>query len=59
MRTILPFTALCYSSFYNPIAANEVEVLHIHRKRLTSMLKNKVDMYKICIYILHLNVFVH
>ncbi len=57
MWTILQFTALY--SFYIPIAANEVEVLHIHRKRLTSMLKNKVDMYKTCIYILHLNVFVH
>ncbi len=28
---------------YFPTAANEPEVLHIHRKRLTSTLKNKED----------------
>ncbi len=39
----LPFTALCYSSPYFPTAANEQEVSHIDRKRLTSALKNKVD----------------
>ncbi len=43
MQTVLPFTALCYSSRYFPAVANEPEVLQIHRKRLTSMLKNKVD----------------
>ncbi len=34
---------LCYSCLYVPRAANEPEVLHIHRKWLTSKLKNKVD----------------
>ncbi len=38
----LSFTAL-YSSRYFTTAANELEILHIHRKRLTSELKNKVD----------------
>lgn len=40
---ILLFTVLCYSSRYLPIAANASKVLHIHRKYLTSTLKNKVD----------------
>ncbi len=44
MQTVLPFTALFYSSRYFPTAANEPEVSHIHRKRLTSVLKNNVDM---------------
>ncbi len=43
MQTVLPFTALCYSSRYFPTAANEPEISHIRRKRLTSALKNKVD----------------
>ncbi len=38
----LLFTARCYSSGYFPIAANEPEASHIHRKQLTSTLKNKV-----------------
>ncbi len=43
VQTVLSFTALCYSSPYFPTAANEQEVSHIDRKRLTSALKNKVD----------------
>lgn len=43
MQKVLPFTARCSSSRYFPIAANEPEVSHIHRKWLTSVLKNKVD----------------
>uniref|UniRef100_A0A9J8AAT0 Coatomer subunit zeta n=1 Tax=Cyprinus carpio carpio TaxID=630221 RepID=A0A9J8AAT0_CYPCA len=35
------FAALCYSSRYFPTAANQPEVSHIHRKWLTSALKNK------------------
>ncbi len=33
----------CFSSRYFPTAANEPEVLLIHRKWLNSALKNKVD----------------
>ncbi len=40
MQTVLLFTAL---SRYFPTAANEPEVSHIHRKRLTSALKSKLD----------------
>ncbi len=43
MQTFLWFTALSYCSRYVPTAANEPKVSHIHRKRLTSALKNKVD----------------
>ncbi len=35
---------ICYSSSYLPTAANESEVLHIHRKSRTSTFQNKVDM---------------
>ncbi len=43
MQTVLPFTALCYSSGYFPTAASEPEVSHIQRKWLISTLKNKDD----------------
>ncbi len=43
VQTVLPFTALYYSSRYVPTAANEPEVSHIYRKQQTSALKNKVD----------------
>ncbi len=43
-HTVLPFTALCYSSRYLRTAGNELGVSHIHRKRFTSTLKNKVDI---------------
>ncbi len=36
------FTALCYSCYF-PTAANEPKVSHIHRKQITSVLKNKED----------------
>ncbi len=42
--TVLPFTALCYSSHYFPTAANEQEVIHIDRKQLIFALKNEVDI---------------
>ncbi len=44
VQTVLPFTARHYSSCYFPTAANKASVLHIHRKQLTSALKNKVDI---------------
>ncbi len=37
------FTVLCYSSRYFSTAANDPVISHIHRKQLTSALKNKVD----------------
>ncbi len=43
VQTVLPFTELHYSSHNFSTAANEPEVSHIHRKWLTSVLKNKVD----------------
>ncbi len=43
LQTVWPFTARRYSSRYFSTEANEPEVLHIYRKRLTSTLKNKVD----------------
>ncbi len=45
MQTVLSFTALWYSSHYFPATANEPEVSHIHRKQLTSVLKNNVDRF--------------
>ncbi len=42
-QTVLPFTALRYSSRYFPTAANEPEILHMHRKWLISALKNQAD----------------
>ncbi len=43
-RFIVYCTLLFFSLF--PTVANELEVLYIHRKRLTSTLKNKVDSLK-------------
>ncbi len=37
------YSTLLFFSYF-PTAANEQAALHIHRKRLTSTLKNKVDM---------------
>jgi len=35
------FTALCYSSSYFPISADELKVWDIHRKELTSTLQKR------------------
>ncbi len=44
MQTVLYRLLHCYSSPYLPTVLNEAEVSYIHRKRLTCMLKHKVDM---------------
>ncbi len=41
----LIYCILLFSEQFKCISADESEVLHIHRKKLTSMLQNKIGMW--------------